>query len=185
MLIDWSTKIIQSKVVYYGPAMSGKTTSIKELFSKLGQGEKLESIETTTGRTLFFDFGAINLERGEWTLQIYLWSATGQDYYAETRSTVLTGTDGIIFVADTQPHLLDDNVRSWQELKSMFGDQLHQVIPVVVNMNKCDLPDAISQERLVQALALNNGVEIFATIATNGLNITESFAALIKAIFTK
>lgn len=185
MLIDWSTKIIQSKVVYYGPAMSGKTTSIKALFQKLGQGEKIESIETTSGRTLFFDFGAINLERGDWTLQIYIWSATGQDYYAETRSTVLTGTDGIIFVADIQPHLLDDNVRSWQELKGMFGDQLHQVIPVVVTMNKWDLPNAITRDKLKQALALINGVEIFSTIATQGHNITESFAAILRSILTK
>ncbi|MFX1562202.1 MAG: ATP/GTP-binding protein [Promethearchaeota archaeon] len=185
MLIDWSTKIIQSKVVYYGPAMSGKTTSIKTLFQKLGQGEKIESIETTSGRTLFFDFGAINLERGDWTLQVYIWSATGQDYYAETRSTVLSGTDGIIFVADIQPHLLDDNIRSWRELNEMFRDQLHQTIPVVITMNKYDLPNAITQEKLVQALALKNGVQIFTTIATQGRNITESFAAILKSILTK
>jgi small GTP-binding protein len=185
MLIDWSTKIIQSKVVYYGPAMSGKTTSIKTLFQKLGQGGKIESIETTSGRTLFFDFGAINLERGDWTLQIYIWSATGQDYYAETRSTVLSGTDGIIFVADIQPHLLDDNTRSWKELKSMFGDQLLQDIPVIINMNKWDLPKAISRDTLTQALALKNGAKIFPTIATQGYNITESFAAILKAVLTK
>lgn len=183
MLIDWSSKIIQSKIVYYGPAMSGKTTSIRTLFTKLGQTNQIESIETSTGRTLFFDFGALELNRNDWTLRLYIWSATGQDYYAETRSTVLSGTDGIVFVADVQPHLLEDNVRSWEELKHFFGDKLSRVLPVIVCLNKWDLPDAINRRRISQALGLNNGIHVLQTIATQGHNVVEAFATIIKCIF--
>ncbi len=183
MLIDWSSKIIQSKIVYYGPAMSGKTTSIRTLFTKLGQSEKIESIETTTGRTLFFDFGSLDITRNEWTLRIYIWSATGQDYYAETRSTVLAGTDGIVFVADVQPTLLQDNIRSWDELQKFFGEKLCQTLPIVVSLNKWDLPNALSRQRITDALKLNNGIHVFPTIATEGYNVPEAFSAILQQIF--
>jgi len=185
MLIDWSSKVIQTKVVYYGPAMSGKTTSIVSLFRRLGQGDHIESIETTTGRTLFFDFGALELEQGGWKLRIYVWSATGQDYYAETRSTVLSGTDAIIFVADSQAHLLDDNVRSWQELQSFFGERLGQDIPVVLCLNKWDTPNPISRDRLASALNLSNGIPILPTIATKGHNVVEAFTTALHRIMRK
>ncbi len=183
MLIDWSSKVIQSKIVYYGPAMSGKTTSIRTLFNKLGQSKKIESIETTTGRTLFFDFGSLELQRNDWTIRMYIWSATGQDYYAETRSTVLAGTDGIVFVVDVQPHLLEDNVRSWEELKKFYGEKLGQDLPVVVMLNKWDLPEALSRERVTQALELKNGIHVFPTIATEGYNVSESFSAVLQKVF--
>jgi GTPase SAR1 family protein len=185
MIIDWSSKVIQTKVVYYGPAMSGKTTSIRSLFKKFNQSQKIESIETTTGRTLFFDFGALDLHRDNWTLRVYIWSATGQDYYAETRPTVVKGTDGIVFVADVQPHLLNDNLRSWQELRDMFGDKLGDYLPVVIQMNKWDLPDAITRQRLAHILGLDNGVHVFQTIAPEGYNISETFATIIQHILRK
>lgn len=183
MLIDWSSKIIQSKIVYYGPAMSGKTTSIRTLFSKLGQSDKIESIETSTGRTLFFDFGSLDLHRNDWTIRMYIWSATGQDYYAETRSTVLAGTDGIVFVADVQPHLLDDNIRSWKELTEFYGEKLGQDLPVVIMLNKWDLPETISRERVTDALELKNGIHVFPTIATEGYNVSEAFSVILQKVF--
>ncbi|MFX1575566.1 MAG: ATP/GTP-binding protein [Promethearchaeota archaeon] len=183
MLIDWSSKVIQSKIVYYGPAMSGKTTSIRALFGALGQSEKIESIETTTGRTLFFDFGSLELTRNDWALRLYIWSATGQDYYAETRSTVLAGTDGIVFVVDGQSHLLPDNIRSWDELQQFFGNKLGQALPVVVMLNKSDMPNAISRHHITEALNLSNGIHIYPTIATEGVNVSRSFSTILRQIF--
>jgi GTPase SAR1 family protein len=183
MLIDWSSKVLQSKIVYYGPAMSGKTTSIRTLFKCLGHERKIESIETSTGRTLFFDFGTLEIDRNDWTIRIYIWSATGQDYYAETRSTVLAGTDGIVFVADSQPHLLEDNLQSWKELQLYFGDRLGNELPVVIALNKRDKPNPISRHRLSQVLQLNNGIHFEQTIATNGHNIKEVFSLIIQAVF--
>jgi signal recognition particle receptor subunit beta len=183
MLIDWSSKVIQSKIVYYGPAMSGKTTSIQTLFKKLNQHDKIESIETSTGRTLFFDFGSLELTRNDWTLRMYIWSATGQDYYSETRSTVLAGTDGIIFVVDVQSHLLDDNLRSWNELKNYYGEKLGRELPVVIMLNKTELPNGLNRQRITDALEIHNGIHVFRTIALEGFNVTEAFSAMIQKIF--
>jgi signal recognition particle receptor subunit beta len=185
MLIDWANKTIQTKIVYYGPAMSGKTTSIRSLFSQNSQADKLESIETTTGRTLFFDYGALDVKRGAWTLRVFVWSATGQDYYAETRSTVLAGTDGVIFVADSQPHLLEDNIRSFRELESYFGDKLGETPALIIAINKFDLPVTISREQLLKGLGLHNGVQVFSTIAPSGWNIDDAFSAIVKGILNR
>lgn len=163
--------------------MSGKTTSIQTLFKKLNQYEKIESIETTTGRTLFFDFGSLELTHNDWTLRLYIWSATGQDYYAETRSTVLAGADGIVFVADIQPHILEDNVRSWNELKNFYGNQLGRELPVVIMLNKTDLPNVLTRHRITDALDVHNGIHVFPSIALDGYNVTEAFSAIIQQIF--
>lgn len=183
MIINWPEKQIRTKIVYFGPAMSGKTTSIKYLFNKYSSLDELESIETTTGRTLFFDFGCLYLTLGEWNIQVHIWSATGQDYYASTRNTVLTGVDGVIFVADAHPNLIQDNIRSWQELKFYFGDELGNKIPVIVCINKADLPEALSFEAIRGELKIPLPVQLCQTIATNGVNITEAFKLLLKTVF--
>ncbi len=185
MLIDWANKTIQTKIVYYGPAMSGKTTSIRSLFNHFNQADKIESIETTTGRTLFFDYGALDVERGSWKLRVFVWSATGQDYYAETRSTVLAGTDGIIFVADSQPHLLEDNIRSWQELQAFYGDKLGTNPSVILCLNKYDLPVTLTRDQLLSGFGLHNGVQVFSTIAPSGWNLVEAFSAIVTSILQR
>lgn len=182
MLIDWSQHIIQTKIVYYGPAMSGKTESIRALFKHLNILSRLESIETTSGRTLFFDYGPIELVHGDWIIQIHIWSATGQDYYAETRSTVLAGTDGIVFVADSNPSLIHENLRCWEELKGFFGPQLSTNIPVVFALNKRDLWPAINQFDFVNALELNGSSLIFETIATQGTFVVEVLQEMLRNI---
>ncbi|MFX1490632.1 MAG: ATP/GTP-binding protein [Promethearchaeota archaeon] len=182
MLIDWSQRIIQTKIVYYGPAMSGKTESIRALFCRLNILSRLESIETTSGRTLFFDYGPIELKHGEWTLQIHIWSATGQDYYAETRSTVLAGTDGIVFVADSSPNLLNENLRCWDELKGFFGTRLLNSIPVVFALNKRDIWPTVSRFAFINSLRLNGSSIIFETVATQGTFTVEILQEIIRKI---
>jgi signal recognition particle receptor subunit beta len=182
MLIDWSKRVIQTKVVYYGPAMSGKTASIRALFRRLNILSRLESIETSTGRTLFFDYGPIEIVHSEWALQIHIWSATGQDYYAETRSTVLAGTDGIVFVADSNPQLLEDNKRCWDELQTYFGDRLLSDIPVVFALNKRDITPKIEPRELVAALHLNGGCTLLETIATEGVQTLNVLLEVLRKI---
>ncbi len=182
MLVDWSQRIIQTKIVYYGPAMSGKTVSIRALFHRLNILSRLESIETTSGRTLFFDYGPIELSHGEWVIQIHIWSATGQDYYAETRSTVLAGTDGIVFVADSHPTLINENQRCWEELKGFFGNRLAAEIPVVFALNKRDIRPAISQFEFINSLGLNGSSLIFETVATQGLYTLEILQGILRKI---
>jgi len=182
VLIDWSQRVIQTKIVYYGPAMSGKTESIRALFSRLNILSRLESIETTSGRTLFFDYGPIELSHGEWVIQIHIWSATGQDYYAETRSTVLAGTDGIVFVADSNPNLVKENQRCWEELKGFFGDRLGDEIPVIFALNKRDIWPMISRFELINTLGLNGTSQIFETVATQGSFTLEILQGVLRQI---
>jgi signal recognition particle receptor subunit beta len=182
MLIDWSQHIIQTKIVYYGPAMSGKTASIRALFHRLNILSRLESIETTSGRTLFFDYGPIELSHGEWIIQIHIWSATGQDYYAETRSTVLAGTDGVVFVADSNPNLVMENQRCWEELRGFFGERLSNEIPVVFALNKRDIWPAISRFEFINTLGLNGSSQIFETIATQGSFTLEILQGILRKI---
>jgi len=182
MLIDWSKRVIQTKVVYYGPAMSGKTASIRALFRRLDILSRLESIETSTGRTLFFDYGPIEIAHGEWVLQIHIWSATGQDYYVETRSTVLAGTDGIVFVADSNPQLLDDNKRCWDELQTYFGSRLMGEIPVVFALNKRDITPKIGLLEFLTALNLDGGCTLLETIATEGVQTLNVLLEVLRKI---
>ncbi|MFX1577563.1 MAG: ATP/GTP-binding protein [Promethearchaeota archaeon] len=182
MLIDWSQRIIQTKLVYYGPAMSGKTASIRALFHRLNILSRLESIETTSGRTLFFDYGPIELSHGEWIIQIHIWSATGQDYYAETRSTVLAGTDGIVFVADSNPQLISENQRCWEELRGFFGDRLTEEVPVVFALNKRDIWPAISRIDFINTLGLNGTSQIFETVAIQGSFTLEILQTILRKI---
>ena len=90
MIFDYENKIINLKIVYYGPAMSGKTTSLKYLFTYFNK--EIESIDNSVGRTLFFDFGTLEFEGAEWNIKFLIYSATGQDFYASTRPATLIGT---------------------------------------------------------------------------------------------
>jgi len=166
--------------------MSGKTTSIKYLFSHFGKEDNLKSIDSTVGRTLFFDFGVLQFKGSEWTLKFLLYSATGQDFYASTRPATLNGVDGIIFVVDSQLKFVEHNLRSWNELKNLFGDSIYN-IPTVVSLNKYDL------ER-VNKLDINDFISYIEfnkfkylafkkTIAVSGSGVLESFQQLIDFIF--
>jgi len=182
MLWDLGLRKITIKIVYAGPAMSGKTTSLRYIFEKFGRGDDLKSIETREGRTLFFDWGSIFIQKGQWKFQIDLWSATGQDFYAETRPTVLTGLDGVIFVADSQINLMKDNIASWKELCSLLGNKQKE-IPIIIALNKRDNPDIVPINEFKEMMDIQNSTTLFETIATKGVNIVECFKTLVEKIF--
>ena len=181
MIINYVNKTVTIKIVYYGPAMCGKTTSLKQLLSIHGV-DRIASIETTTGRTLFFDFGTLTMKGGEWTTKINLYSATGQDFYASTRPATLRGADGIIFVIDAQKKFLQDNLRSFNELRLFYQIKFP---PIVISMNKMDLPNIIGVCEVEQNFNLSafQKIEIIQTIATNGKGIHESFKTMMGFIF--
>ncbi len=178
MIINYGNREIIIKIVYWGGAMSGKTTSIKYIFKIFGNN--LKSIETSTGRTLFFDFGELLIQKGHWKFHLHIFTSTGQDFYCETRPTVLQGVDGVIFIADSQPNFLNDNIKSWKELCSLI-DNLEK-IPIIFCLNKRDLSPKISIDEFKDSLGLENK-KIFETIAPNGYNLLEALQAIIKEIF--
>lgn len=184
MIINYKNKIIQIKIVYYGCAMSGKTTSLKALFFKFEHEKFLTSIETTAGRTLFFDYGSLMMKGGEWKIKIMLYSATGQDFYAATRPATLSGADGIIFMVDSQRKYLLDNINSWIELKSYYSSCFNQ-IPIVICLNKQDLPEIVSSEEIITNFQINNrdNFELIETIAISGVGVEFSFKKILSSIF--
>ncbi|MFX1294504.1 MAG: ATP/GTP-binding protein [Promethearchaeota archaeon] len=186
MIIDFGSRTVQSKIVFYGCAMSGKSTGLKELYKNLNGDNTLVSIETShqkNKRTLFYDYGSFDLKFGIWKLKLNLWTATGQDFYCATRTTVLEGTDGIIFMIDSRKNLFEENKKSWNELKAFFGERLEHVIPVVICLNKRDLSDLISINYLKENLNISSKTPIFETIAIQNHNIYPAFKSLFENIF--
>ncbi|MFX1321254.1 MAG: ATP/GTP-binding protein [Promethearchaeota archaeon] len=186
MIYDFENKTLQVKIVYYGPAMSGKTTSIKHLFSYFNKDDKLESIDNSVGRTLFFDFGVLQFKGTEWGLKLLIYSATGQDFYASTRPATLNGVDGIIFVVDSQLEYLEHNLCSWNELKTLFGEEIYN-IPIVIALNKYDLDNIKKLKELDFVSHINydrfKNLSLKKTIAIKGEGVIASFFQLIRFIF--
>ncbi|TKJ21969.1 MAG: hypothetical protein CEE43_08495 [Promethearchaeota archaeon Loki_b32] len=186
MIFDYKNKTLQVKLVYYGPAMSGKTTSIKSLFSYFNKEDSVKSIDNSVGRTLFFDFGVLNFKGAEWGLKFLIYSATGQDFYASTRPATLNGVDGLIFVVDSQIEFLEHNLRSWNELKTLFGSEFYN-IPIIISLNKCDLftIQDLTQEGFLANIDYNKfrHISFKKTVAIRGEGVLDSFSELIKFIF--
>ncbi|MGY5879913.1 MAG: GTPase domain-containing protein [Candidatus Thorarchaeota archaeon] len=180
MIIDYDKRTVGIKIVFFGPAMSGKTTTIKWLFKELNLKEELTSIENSVGRTMFMDFGIIPFQMGDlWTINAHVWSATGQDFYKSTREVILVGADGIIFVADAQMHLQDENVESWNELKEI-SLEADQSLPIGIFLNKTDLQNIVNEEQLRMVLELDSGIPVFLGIASQGKNVVEMFQWLFQ-----
>ncbi|MHA1294639.1 MAG: GTP-binding protein [Promethearchaeota archaeon] len=184
MIIDALDKIIQIKIVYFGPALSGKTTSLKSLFKHFGKDQEVLSVESSLNRTLFFDYGIIEFQNEKWLLKIHIYSTTGQDFYIITRPITLKAIDGIIFVADSQRKTWERNLISWNELKTFFKDSLIK-IPKVISFNKQDLPDKFNSISFLKEIKFNNyeNIDTKYTIAINGEGILESFEDVLRLIF--
>jgi len=186
MIFDFENKTLQVKIVYYGPAMSGKTTSVKYLFSFFKKEKSLKSIDSTVGRTLFFDFGVLQFSGTKWDLKFLVYSATGQDFYASTRPATLNGVDGIIFVVDSKSEFLEHNLRSWNELKTLFGIEIYN-IPIVISLNKYDLQGIkkLNESEFLSLIDYSKfkNLTLKKTVAINGKGILDSFSQLINFIF--
>ena len=183
MIINALDKTVNIKIAYYGPALSGKTTSLKALFNHFGKIDDVISIDNSVNRTLFFDYGTIVFQNQYWNLKIHLYSTTGQDFYMITRPTTLKGIDGVIFVADSQESAYERNIISWNELQSYFKDT--QNLPIMICFNKQDLPNKFQSMRFMEHVnhQEHKNIDVKYTIALNGEEILASFENMLKLIF--
>ncbi|KPJ60147.1 MAG: gliding-motility protein MglA [Latescibacteria bacterium DG_63] len=188
-LINYASREINCKIVYYGPGLGGKTTNLRFIFSKIDPDTrgKLISLATELDRTLFFDFLPLNLGtiKGFGT-RFHLYTVPGQVYYNASRRLILKGVDGIIFVSDSQVERLEDNVDSLQNLHENLAEHGLSLasIPFVIQYNKRDLPNIASVEELQKLLNPNNSTPYFEAVATQGVGVFASLKEVSKRVLT-
>jgi len=152
-MINYASREINCKLVYYGPGLGGKTTNLEHIYQKVAPDArgKMVSLATETERTLFFDFLPVDLGtiRGFKT-RFHLYTVPGQVYYNASRKLILKGVDGVVFVADSQIERSEANVESMQNLYDNMAEYGYDLtrIPFVVQYNKRDLPNAAPIEQL-------------------------------------
>jgi signal recognition particle receptor subunit beta len=185
-VFNYAKKEIDAKIVYYGPAISGKTTNLQFIHQHLkpDQRGKMVSLATNEDRTLFFDFLPIELEsvRGFKT-RFHLYTVPGQVYYGATRRAVLTGADGVVFVADSHAERMEDNLASLKDLEDnlrYYGKKVENT-PLIIQYNKRDLPDLLTIEELNHRLNRLN-TPYFESIAILGKGVFESLTMICRMV---
>ncbi|MDW7679296.1 MAG: GTPase domain-containing protein [bacterium] len=186
MFINWATNEITLKIVYYGPGLSGKTTNLQYIYQKLDPSLRgnLITLNTREDRTLFFDF--LQLEFGKILgkkPRFNLYTVPGQVLYANSRKLILSGVDGIVFVADAQKDRIDDNLDSLLDLEENLinmGKTL-QSFPWVLQYNKTDLPNRETAKRLERKLNYFQ-VPQYESVATRGVGVFETLKSIINMV---
>ena len=185
-VINYSKKEISAKIVYYGPSLCGKTTNIQAIYQsvKPDQKGKLVSLATEADRTLFFDFLPIEIAniRGFKT-RLHFYTVPGQVYYNSTRRAVLTGVDGLVFVADSQRDKMEENTESLANLEenlNYYGKSM-RTIPLVIQYNKRDLADVMSIAEMNQILN-PEGYPHTEAVATTGEGVLETLTLVTKMV---
>ncbi len=186
--INYASREINCKIVYYGPGLGGKTTNLQYIYdtSAAQQKGKLISLATETERTLFFDFLPLELGtvRG-FKARFHLYTVPGQVFYDASRKLILKGVDGVVFVADSQRERMDANLESlWnleENLKSHGYD--FSKIPYALQLNKRDLPDVLSLEDLKREL-VRKDEPIIEAVAPKGVGVFETLKAVAKQVLT-
>ncbi len=189
MFIDTKKKEINVKIVYYGPALSGKTTNLKVIYAKLNpkfRGE-LVTVDTKGERTLYFDFLPVEIALpGGFRVKFHIYTVPGQVFYKASRKLVLKGADGIVFVADSTPERREANIQTMQELSETleeYGTPINS-IPIVLQYNKRDVPHALSVDTLNADLNQLN-VPYFLAIASHEKGVFETLDAIVKLVIKK
>jgi signal recognition particle receptor subunit beta len=184
--INYSSREINCKIVYYGPGLCGKTTNLQYIYAKTNPEAKgkMISLETETERTLFFDFLPLSLgEIRGFKTRFHLYTVPGQVFYDASRKLILKGVDGVVFVADSQVERMDANIESLENLRENLADQGYDLdkIPYVVQYNKRDLPNAVDADYLREYLNPTN-VPDFEAVATTGYGVFDTLKAVAKQV---
>jgi len=184
--INYSAREINCKLVYYGPGLGGKTTNLQQIYKRVDPSAKgkLISLATETERTLFFDFMPLHLgEIRGFKVRLHLYTVPGQVFYDASRKLILKGSDGIIFVADSQLERMESNIESLQNLEQNLAEQglVLEKMPFVLQYNKRDLPNVVSVEDLQRALNPRN-IPWFEAVAPTGVGVFETLKAIAKLV---
>ena len=190
-LVNFTTREITCKIVYYGPGRSGKTTNLQYVYARVPDERRgrMVSLATHTDRTLFFDFLPIELGTiSGFTTRFQLYTVPGQVYYNATRKLVLQGADGVVFVGDSQARQLDENVESLQNLQVNLLEQGIDVrtVPLILQYNKQDLPRdlVLTPEEMDEQLNFRMVPSIPAA-AVAGKGVFETLKAISESVLRK
>jgi signal recognition particle receptor subunit beta len=190
-LVNYATREITCKIVYYGPGRSGKTTNLHYIYGQVPEDRKgkMVSLATQTDRTLFFDFLPLDLGQiSGFTTKFQLYTVPGQVYYQTTRKLVLQGADGVVFVADSQQRQLEENIESLQDLHHNLAEQGVDArgVPLVLQYNKQDLPAELIHTPADLSDALNfRGVPEFSADALHGPGVFETLRAISELVLKR
>jgi hypothetical protein len=185
-MINYASREINCKLVFYGPGLGGKTTNLEYVYNKVSPETrgKLISLATEQERTLFFDFLPVDLGsiRGFKT-RFHLYTVPGQVYYNASRRLILKGVDGLVFVADSQAERMDANIAALENLYENLSDYGYDPyqLPIVLQWNKRDLPNAVPVDELRRQLN-PMGLPEYEAVAVNGAGVFDTLKAVSKLV---
>ncbi len=187
--INYSSREINCKIVYYGPGLCGKTTNLQYVYARTSPEAKgkMISLATETERTLFFDFLPLSLgEIRGFKTRFHLYTVPGQVFYDASRKLILKGVDGVVFVADSQIERMEANLESVENLRVNLAEQGYDLnrIPYVVQYNKRDLPNVATVDEL-QRLLNPRRVPEFQAIAPTGVGVFDTLKQVAKLVLTE
>ena len=187
--INYSSREINCKLVYYGPGLCGKTTNLQYIYNKTNPEAKgkMISLATETERTLFFDFLPLSLgEIRGFKTRFHLYTVPGQVFYDASRKLILKGVDGVCFVADSQEERYDANIESLENLRLNLNEQGYDLdkLPYVIQYNKRDLPNAMTLAELSKTLNTTQVPE-FEGVATTGVGVFDTLKMLAKLVLAE
>lgn len=187
--INYLSREINCKIVYYGPGLCGKTTNLQYIYNKTNPDAKgkMISLATETERTLFFDF--LPLALGEirgFKTRFHLYTVPGQVFYDASRKLILKGVDGVVFVADSQIARTEANIESIENLRTNLAEQGYSLdkLPYVIQYNKRDMPNIAPVEELQQLLN-PNGVPSYEAVAVSGGGVFDTLKSIAKLVLTE
>ena len=184
--INYASREINCKIVYYGPGLGGKTTNLQFVYDKTNQDAKgkMISLATETERTLFFDFLPLSLgEIKGFKVRFHLYTVPGQVFYDASRKLILKGVDGIVFVSDSQVERMDANIESYENMIINLEDNGYDLknVPHIIQYNKRDLPNAADLAEMREELN-PDGAPDFEAVAIKGKGVFDTLKAVTKEV---
>jgi signal recognition particle receptor subunit beta len=188
-IVNLTTREIAIKLVYYGPGLGGKTSSMQYIHRALRPDSRGQLVSLATGvdRTLYFDFLPVKIPKlAGFAMRVQLYTVPGQVHYNSTRKLVLTGVDGVVFVADSQRPRMGANVESLENLVDNLAEQglSWRTLPLVLMLNKRDAPDALPAVEL-EARLNSAGVPVFESVATRGVGVFDALKSITSLVITE